>query len=83
MSLSASAGALAEVADPVTDQPLPALFHQLNNQLGIALAHAELLELKVVDAGHRARAEQVVDSVIEAMRTVKALRLRSESAGAL
>ena len=29
---------------PVTDPQLCLLFHQLNNQLGIVLAHAELLD---------------------------------------
>ena len=32
------------------------LFHQLNNQLGIILANAELLEAKTTDATNRARA---------------------------
>ena len=46
---------------PVTDPQLCLLFHQLNNQLGIVLAHAELLEAKASDVTHRARAEQVVE----------------------
>ena len=50
------------------------LFHRLNNQLGIILAHAELLEAKVNDEGMRARAAQVVSSTLEAMATVKELR---------
>ena len=36
------------------------LFHRLNNQLGIILAHAELLEAKADDECNRARAAQVV-----------------------
>jgi len=36
------------------------LFHRLNNQLGIILAHAELLEAKAPDDMNRARAAQVV-----------------------
>ena len=44
---------------------LHALFHRLNNQLGIILAHAELLEAKVPDAMNRARARQVVASALE------------------
>jgi hypothetical protein len=58
---------------------LQTLFHQLNNQLGIILAHAELLELKVADEGHRARASQVVSSVLDAMGTARQIRIRSEA----
>ena len=50
------------------------LFHRLNNQLGIILAHAELLESKAQDDAHRARASQVVASALEAMGTVKEIR---------
>ena len=50
------------------------LFHRLNNQLGIILAHAELLEAKVTDDMNRARAAQVVASTLEAMGTTRALR---------
>ena len=50
------------------------LFHRLNNQLGIILAHAELLEAKVADEANRARAAQVVSSVLEAMGTANELR---------
>jgi hypothetical protein len=57
------------------------LFHQLNNQLGIILAHAELLEVKAVDEGYRARAAQVVTSVLDAMTTAREIRRRSEAAG--
>jgi hypothetical protein len=53
------------------------LFHRLNNQLGIILAHAELLEAKAQDDAHRARAAQVVASALEAMGTVKELRTRT------
>jgi hypothetical protein len=60
------------------DQPpeLRRLFHQLNNQLGIVLAHAELLERKAVDDGTRARATQVVSSVIDAMNTAKQISMQ-------
>ncbi len=64
------------------------LFHKLNNQLGIILSHAELLEAKSPDIMNRARASQVVASVLEAMGTAKELRSRtidpasSASAGA-
>jgi hypothetical protein len=50
------------------------LFHRLNNQLGIVLAHAELLEAKAPDAMYRARSAQVVTSALDAMATVKEIR---------
>jgi len=50
------------------------LFHRLNNQLGIILAHAELLEAKSVDDVNRARAAQVVTSALEAMATAREIR---------
>ena len=50
------------------------LFHRLNNQLGIILAHAELLEAKASDDMNRARAAQVVSSALEAMATAKEIR---------
>jgi hypothetical protein len=50
------------------------LFHRLNNQLGIILAHAELLESKATDEATRARAGQVVSSTLEAMGTAKEIR---------
>jgi len=50
------------------------LFHRLNNQLGIILAHAELLEAKAPDEMYRARAAQVVSSALEAMATAKEIR---------
>ena len=53
------------------------LFHRLNNQLGIILANAELLEAKSGDEMGRARAAQVVASVLDAMTTAREIRLRS------
>jgi len=53
------------------------LFHRLNNQLGIILANAELLEAKSADEMGRARASQVVASVLDAMTTAREIRLRS------
>ena len=50
------------------------LFHRLNNQLGIILAHAELLEAKAPDDKNRARAAQVVSGALEAMSTAKEIR---------
>jgi hypothetical protein len=57
------------------------LFHRLNNQLGIVLAHAELLEAKATDDMNRARATQVVASTLEAMGTAKQIRLLVGSSG--
>ena len=60
---------------PMDESPeLRLLFHRLNNQLGIILAHAELLESKATDELHRARAAQVVQSALEAMGTAKEIR---------
>jgi hypothetical protein len=53
---------------------LPRLFHRLNNQLGVILANAELLESRVADDTHRARAAQVVSGAIEAIAVVQELR---------
>ena len=50
------------------------LFHRLNNQLGIILAHAELLEAKAPNDKNRARASQVVSSALEAMGTAREIR---------
>ena len=61
------------------DQQLRQLFHRLNNQLGIILAHAELLEAKAIDDVSRARASQVVASVLDAMGTTREIRRLSES----
>jgi hypothetical protein len=53
------------------------LFHQLNNQLGIILANAELLEAKTTDATNRARAAQLVTSALDAMGTAREIRRHS------
>ena len=58
-------------------EDLGLLFHRLNNQLGIILANAELLEAKSADEMARARAAQVVSSVLDAMTTAREIRLRS------
>ena len=55
------------------------LFHRLNNQLGVILAHAELLHAKVPDDANRARAAQVVASALEAMGTARALRRQAST----
>jgi hypothetical protein len=62
---------------PMDETPeLRLLFHRLNNQLGIILAHAELLEAKAADDMNRARASQVVSSTLEAMSTAKEIRTK-------
>jgi hypothetical protein len=66
------------VSNPASD--LSRLFHQLNNQLGIILANAELLENRLADEGHRARAGLVVTSVLEAIDTTHQLRQLTDPA---
>ena len=51
-----------------------ALLHKLNNQLGVILAHAELLETKAQDAAQKARASQVVNAALQAMAVSRELR---------
>ena len=43
------------------------LFHQLNNQLGIILANAELLEARLGDTDGAARAGHILSSAVEAI----------------
>jgi hypothetical protein len=53
------------------------LFHRLNNQLGIILANAELLEAKLQDEISRARASQIVSGVLDALTTAREIRLQT------
>jgi hypothetical protein len=53
---------------------LPALFHRLNNQLGVILANAELLETRASSESERARAAQVVSGALDAIASVQQLR---------
>lgn len=55
---------------------LGTLFHRLNNQLGIILANAELLEAKVHDDAGRARAGQIIASAMDAIGTAQDIRSR-------
>jgi hypothetical protein len=72
-------GAMQETESGVPlDNELRLLFHRLNNQLGIILAHAELLEAKAVDDVHRARAAQMVTSALDAMGTAREIRQRTD-----
>jgi len=61
------------------ENELRLLFHRLNNQLGIILSHAELLEAKSPDEANRARAGQVVASVLDALATAKEIRVKVAS----
>ena len=63
------------------EQPvdLRLLFHRLNNQLGIILANAELLEAKASDDQSRARAAQLVSSALDAMGTAREIRRHAET----
>jgi hypothetical protein len=60
------------------DPELQTLFHRLNNQLGIVLARAELMEAKAADDAHRAGPAQIVTAVLEALRTVASIRERTD-----
>ena len=63
---------------PMDESPeLRMLFHRLNNQLGIILANAELLEAKLKDEISRARATQIVSGVLEALTTAREIRLKT------
>lgn len=66
-------------ATPVANEiaELRLLFHKLNNQLGIILSHAELLEAKSADELSRARSAQLVKSALEAMSTTGEIRRRT------
>jgi hypothetical protein len=55
------------------------LFHRLNHELAIILANAELLEAKAREDIVRARAAQVVASVLDAMGT--AMKIRQDTTG--
>jgi hypothetical protein len=58
---------------------LRTLFHRLNNQLGIILANAELLEAKATDPPSRARATQLVRSALDAMGTAREIRRQTNT----
>ena len=59
---------------PMSTEDPKALLHKLNNQLGVILAHAELLETKAQDAAQKARASQVVNAALQAMAVSRELR---------
>jgi hypothetical protein len=74
--LSYSVADLLERSAMEQPQDISRLFHRLNNQLGIILAHAELMEKKAADETSRSRATQVVSSVLDAMGTAKEIRMQ-------
>ena len=75
---SATSADSALQVGPDEAEPLRVLFHRLNNQLGIILACAELLELKAVDDVSRTRASEVVAKVLDAMGTAKEIRHKTD-----
>lgn len=58
------------------------LFHRLNNQLGVILANAELLEARAADPISKARAGQLVASALDALGTAREIRRQTDSADA-
>ena len=69
-----------ESQDASVAEQLGALFHSLNNQLGVILANAELLENRLADEPHRARAGQLVAGTLDAITTAQEIRQVAESA---
>ena len=60
--------------DSAVPEEVVRLFHRLNNQLGVILANAELLEHRLADEPLRTRAEQVVTGTLDAINTAQHLR---------
>ena len=58
--------------DPAVE--LSQVFHRLNNQRGVILANAELLEARLTEDAQRARAGQVVSGTLEAISAIQDLR---------
>jgi len=52
------------------------LLHRLNNQLGVILVNAELLEAKATDQAIQARAVEVVRAVLGALETSTEIKNR-------
>ncbi len=66
--------AVREAVNQVAQKNLSELFHRLNNELGVILSHAELLEAKCDQDKNRSRAAQVVAAALEAMGTARQIR---------
>ena len=74
---SAVAPEAAPAGRPVADTSLTEvskLLHGLNNQLGVILANAELLEHRLGDDANKVRASLVVSGTLEAITTAQRLR---------
>ena len=67
-------GSPMETGPQARSTDLRGLFHELNNKLGVILAHAELLEAKAPDAVQRARAAHVVTATLDAMTVARSIR---------
>jgi hypothetical protein len=65
---------VSESANQHNDKDLSELFHRLNNELGIILSHAELLEAKCEQDKNRSRASQVVAATLQALGTARRIR---------
>jgi hypothetical protein len=65
---------VADEVNQYTNKDLSELFHRLNNELGIILSHAELLEAKCDQDKQRSRAAQVVAAALEALGTARQIR---------
>lgn len=65
---------MADEVNQYTNKDLSELFHRLNNELGIILSHAELLEAKCDQDKQRSRAAQVVAAALEALGTARQIR---------
>ena len=61
---------------------LDELFHRLNNQLGVILANAELVEARGPDRETGARAGQIVASAVEAIEAAREIRAAVERGAA-
>jgi hypothetical protein len=68
------AGAGAGLSVDTQKPDFSKLFHKLNNQLGVVLANAELLESRLDNETERERAGLVVSGALEAIATVRDLR---------
>jgi len=67
---------VSEAASQHVDRDLSELFHRLNNELGIILSHAELLEAKSELDKNRSRAAQVVAATLQALNTARQIRIQ-------
>jgi two-component sensor histidine kinase len=68
---------MTQIVETMSDtraDDLRTLMHRLNNQLGVIIAHAELLEAKSTDDRHRERATQVVTAALQAMSLAREIR---------